>query len=88
MIDDCNDCESNCCKVGPGPYRLVDPEVFLENHGCFESYNMKCDRLINGKCIDWESDSLPLECKTFVCSSKKYTVGDLERIGKLTGRRM
>ena len=86
MIDNCADCKSNCCRVGPGPYKIVDPELFLENHGCHEAYNTQCDGLVDNKCKYWNTDKLPLECKTYVCSSKIFSDTELYNIAKLTGR--
>ena len=42
MINNCKDCNVKCCSVGPGPYELIDPEVFLLNFGEHDMYNKQC----------------------------------------------
>jgi len=89
MIDSCSGCKSNCCKVGPGPYKKVTPEIFLQNFGEFESYNTRCDGLSEeNTCTYWNTKKMPQECKEYVCSSRSFSTAELNEIANLTGRKM
>ena len=50
MIDNCADCKTKCCSVGPGPYESIYHEVFLLNYGENDNYNKKCNQFVDGKC--------------------------------------
>jgi hypothetical protein len=53
LIDSCADCKSICCQTGPGPYKRVTPEEYLENFGTTDNYNKECGALFDGKCNLW-----------------------------------
>jgi len=86
MINNCKDCQVKCCSAGPGPYKTVDPEVWLLNFGEHNMYNKKCSEFINGKCNLWGSPRMPLECRVYVCSSRSFSIDELKEISNLTGR--
>lgn len=86
MIYDCKDCKTKCCSVGPGPYEVVPPETFLLNDGQFENFNKKCVYFHNELCLAWGTDKMPLECKTYVCGLRSFSIEELHNIKKLTGR--
>lgn len=86
MINNCKDCKTKCCSVGPGPYKRIDPEVFLLNEGEYNNYNKMCTHFINDKCGLWGSPRMPLECRIYVCSSKSFSIDELTEIKNLTGR--
>jgi len=86
MINNCKDCENKCCSAGPGPYTLVDPEVFLLNYGEHENYNKKCRHFINDKCDLWGIPRMPLECRIYVCQSRSFSIDELDEIKSLSGR--
>ena len=84
MIDSCNDCKVKCCSVGPGPYDIVSPEIFLYHFGEHDVYNKKCSAFVSGKCIRWGTDLLPYECRVYVCSSRSFTKDELKAIANKT----
>jgi len=86
MIDSCKDCKTKCCSVGPGPYKRIHPEVFLLNYGENDNYNKKCMWFRNEQCMVWGTDKMPLDCKIFVCSNRKFSEAELDNIRELTGR--
>ena len=86
MIDNCADCKTKCCSVGPGPHEPIHHEVFLLNYGENDNYNKKCDQFIDGKCNLWGTDRMPVDCQIFVCSVRSFTESELEHIRKVTGR--
>ena len=86
LVSSCQECKTKCCSVGPGPHKKVSPEVYLGNWGEYESYNTKCEAFVDGKCANWGTDKLPLECRVYVCTSRKFSEAELETIAHLTGR--
>jgi len=87
MIDNCQDCKTKCCSVGPGPYETIDHEVFLLNYGENDNYNKKCKALVDDKCIFWGTDKMPLDCRIYVCQVRSFSESELKNIAKITGRR-
>lgn len=81
MIKSCSECKVKCCKTGPGPYEVLPPEEYLENFGTTDAYNTKCQELKpNGMCGIWGTPDFPLECRTYVCQTRKYSKEELDHI--------
>ena len=81
MIRTCKSCKSKCCEHGPGPYKLVAPEVYLENFGTAEAYNTKCIAMSSkGHCKLWKTKEFPQECRTYVCQSRTFSKLELKKI--------
>lgn len=78
-ISSCKDCKDKCCETGPGPYKIVKPSKYLDDFGMSESYNTKCEGLTrSGKCKYWGTNKLPVECRSYVCTSRNFTKKELE----------
>lgn len=74
VFKSCFECNINCCRVGPGPYKTLPAKKFLENYCNLESYNTKCDGLMkNRKCRYWGTNKLPYECRVYICPVKRFT---------------
>lgn len=84
MISSCEDCKDSCCRTGPGPYKKLAPEDYLENFGDIASYNTKCTALRNGQCTLWGTADLPVSCRIYVCQTKTYTAQELEIIDSVS----
>jgi len=81
LVKSCVQCKSNCCKLGPGPYKTLKPEDYLENFADPQGWNTKCDGLTEDlKCRYWGTPKLPVECRTFVCNNKLFSKKDLKLI--------
>lgn len=81
MIKSCRQCQKKCCKTGPGPYKKLPPEEYLENFGHTDAYNTQCEALTdNGMCSIWKSPEFPIECRTYVCQSREYSQEELDTI--------
>lgn len=84
MITSCQDCKTNCCKIGPGPYRKLSPVDYLENFGTISAYNTKCTALKDdGTCNLWGTSKFPDECRTYVCQVRSFTKNELAAIRKV-----
>jgi len=80
-ISSCKDCTNICCKIGPGPYTIVNRNKFLENFGDSDGYNTKCDGLRrNNTCKYWKTKKFPQECRQFVCQNRLFSKKELEII--------
>ena len=87
MIKTCEECPNSCCKTGPGPYKNVSPEDYLENFATVEAYNTKCIAFTSeGKCNLWNTPDLPQECRTYICQTRSYTKKELEIIDDIFER--
>jgi len=86
LIDNCVDCKTKCCSVGPGPHEAIDPGVFLLNYGENDNYNKKCSAFVDEKCSLWDKPEMPLECMIYVCQNRSFSKSELKDIRKLTGR--
>jgi len=74
-----SDCKQNCCKYGPGPYKVLTPEEYFQNFCYAQAYNTRCIHLTNrNKCKIWGTKNLPSECRSHVCHNKKYSKEELE----------
>ena len=81
MIKSCKECKTPCCQCGPGPYKLMTPESYLESFGEVSAYNTKCMALDEkGQCRLWGTKDLPTECRTYVCQTRRYSKKELEVI--------
>lgn len=81
LIKSCSDCKAICCKTGPGPYKILSPNEYLEGFGTFEAYNTRCAAIgENNECTLWGTDQLPLECRIHVCNSKEFSKKELQTI--------
>jgi len=84
MINNCGDCKTNCCKSGPGPYKIVTAKEAVEHWGMTRSYNTKCQYLSRaGNCNVWGTSDLPIECATYVCHVREYSKKQINYIQKL-----
>lgn len=80
-ISSCKECKDKCCETGPGPYKALKPLKYLDNYGTCESYNTKCEGLTrSGKCKYWGTNTLPSECRSYVCQTRSYTKKELKAI--------
>ena len=86
MIDNCADCKTKCCRVGPGPYEKIDHEQFLLNYGENDNYNKMCRHFIDEKCSLWDKGETPLDCRIFVCYNRSFSEAELDHIRSITGR--
>ena len=84
MINSCEKCTTPCCRTGPGPYRNVSPEEYLENFSTSEAYNTKCIGLTDdGKCNLWLTPDLPIECRNYICQTRSYSAEELKKIDEV-----
>lgn len=84
MISSCSECQTKCCRSGPGPYKAVSVEDWLSHkHKGSQRYNTKCEHFeeTTGMCKIW--NRAPIVCKTFVCGIRTYTRAELRYIDKL-----
>jgi len=87
MITSCQECGVPCCQTGPGPYKNISPEDYLENFGDHSSYNTKCIALTEeGKCNLWGTTDLPMACRVYVCQTKQYSKIELQHIDEVFER--
>ena len=87
LVNSCSECLNPCCKTGPGPYTVVDKEVYLESYGTYENLNRKCEGFTrNGKCRFWGTKNLPEACRTHVCTNKKYTSDEIFTISTVVSK--
>jgi len=85
LYKSCQECEQKCCKTGPGPYKTLSVEDYLENFSLSEAYNTRCKNLsLSGKCKAWGTDKLPIECRVHVCTSRSFSKKELATINKVT----
>jgi len=81
MIKSCKECKTVCCKIGPGPHVPIESEDFLEEYDNISNYNKQCIELSDdNKCTLWNSNSLPIECRQFVCCQREYSEQELKTI--------
>ena len=81
LYNSCADCRQKCCKTGPGPYKVLEPEDYLENFGDTAAYNTKCKHLTaSGRCSVWKTADFPAACRVYVCQSRRYTKEELRDI--------
>lgn len=85
MIKSCAECTSKCCKTGPGPYKKLSPEEYLEVFGLSDAYNKACKHhnLKTGHCNVWGTPGLPIECRTYVCQTREYSDLELDTIDNI-----
>jgi len=84
MISSCTDCKTSCCKFGPGPWKAIDSVKFLDDYNTPESYNTRCANLKeDGRCNVWGTTMLPSECRSFVCSVRKFSKAELKKIDQV-----
>jgi len=84
LYKSCAECEQKCCKCGPGPYKTVSVTEYLGNFGTSDNYNRKCENMgKGGKCKLWKTPRFPTECRTYVCTSRRFSVEELELIEKI-----
>jgi hypothetical protein len=84
LINSCADCKFCCCRCGPGPYKLLSPEDYLEDFGAYHGYNTQCLALNeDNTCRIWGTPKLPVACRAHVCSNKIFTKEELETIEKI-----
>jgi len=85
LVKSCSDCPYNCCKIGPGPHKVLAPEEYLCGWSNPDGYNTKCEGLTkDGKCKYWGTNRLPIECRTHVCNNKIFTKAELEVIAGIS----
>ena len=85
MIDSCAECKTNCCKIGPGPYRIVSPREYVERFGDLPSYNTECAALDSKseRCTLWGTPEFPEECKTYICHVRSFSKSELSEIRRV-----
>ena len=87
MIKSCKQCKGNCCKTGPGPYKLLSPENYLENYSILESYNTRCMALSeNNECRIWKTKELPVACRVHICTNKIFSAKERKDIESVVER--
>lgn len=87
LVNSCFECKSVCCKHGPGPYRSLPPEDYLENFSTTEAYNTKCMALgDDNKCTLWGTKDFPHVCRTHVCNQRIFTKEELKKIEEVDDR--
>ena len=81
LVKSCSECKQICCKHGPGPYKLLTPEAYLENYNTTDAYNTQCAALTkDGRCSVWGTADFPIECRTHVCTNRIFTSIELSTI--------
>lgn len=84
MINNCKDCETSCCRFGPGPFEIVPVQKFLKRYCEPKSYNTQCKSLQpNGLCSLWNTTKLPFECRTWICNIRMYNKKELKKISAM-----
>ena len=87
LVDSCSECQQVCCKTGPGPYKILSPEDYLENYNLTEAYNTKCAALTSrGRCSVWGTKDFPIACRVHVCTNRKFTKEELWKIEQVEDR--
>jgi len=82
-IKSCSECTKNCCQWGPGPYKVIPMEAYIEGCDSVEGYNTQCEHFTDGKCAIWGTDEHPLICRTWICNVRSYSDDELAAIRKL-----
>lgn len=85
-IKSCVDCQTNCCRIGPGPYEILPFQEYFERQGFHEksSYNTQCASLGEDlKCQEWGTDRMPIGCQIMVCPVRDYSSEELQRIAEI-----
>lgn len=83
-ISSCTQCKTVCCKFGPGPYEVLEPEDFTGSWCDSGNYNTKCSGLADsGGCKYWNMPNLPMECRTFICQIRLFSKEELESVEKV-----
>lgn len=83
MISSCAQCTTKCCKSGPGPYKEVSAVDWLSmKQKGSDRYNTRCENFDEEEetCRVWDTTSLPIACKVFVCGVRTYTKKELALI--------
>ena len=85
LYKSCSECKHKCCKTGPGPYTEINPKDYNDIANNPEGYNTKCKYfdLKTEMCTIWNTNKIPLLCKTWICWLKEYTQEELDNINKL-----
>jgi len=81
MIDNCKDCTTKCCRSGPGPYTVVSFRDWFTHSNTARGYNTACEHFkLDETCSLYGTASLPIECQTYVCGVRTFTVTELQAI--------
>lgn len=88
LVSSCEDCKQKCCQFGPGPYKILAPEKFLENYNYADAYNTKCAALTSdGRCSVWGTEDFPIACRVHVCTNRSFTEEELKKIDQVNHER-
>jgi len=84
MIKSCKDCETPCCRTGPGPWDSQTHQTYLDNFNTTAGYNTECEHYCQNRgCTVWGTAKFPLVCRTFICNVRQFSEDEINEIDRI-----